>query len=261
MKLKPHTRKAFAPLFALSLLGAGIAAAQDYSYFYGNTAQPTKTGIGGAAADGGTYTEGIQARPTGFSTGQWNDKTDAATAPAVPNTTTAQSKNNNPNSNSYSQTWSLGTGWGDDHNGEGGLTEEILTVTLYVYVLSSSPLDETRRFQLYYGNSGINGDADPLTPDGAVAGTEFSIDPTADVGSYYGINIPVSLALAGFSIGPSASDGPMSPASILQVVTSGGAANQQPGFAVTTHMIIPEPATALLGGMGSLLLLRRRRQA
>lgn len=155
----------------------------------------------------------------------------------------------------FSQVWDLGSGYGQQVQPvlTGGLTEVITGAILYLNISALQPNNATHTFTLFAGANGIyNGTY--LQPGTAVS--TFTLTDPAQENQVVAIPIPTSLLGSAFSIG---SPTPASPITAFSSSTeSNGTASLRPGFAITTA-VVPEPATGLLGLLGSLVLLKRRR--
>jgi len=256
---------------AVFLIGsAAVANAQyaegdTFSYFYGQTGSLTAAG-GAASYD---FTE---AAPAGFSSLNLLHNTGAIYNGGAGIGDGAIGLASGPRSgasanNRGSSIWSLGTGFGNNIgtvlDGDGNtLTEEITSVTLWFNVNSIN--DNAGGLPLTLGiyadpTNYSTGTTPGGKPNGALAGT-FSVGTTG----WIGIDIPLSVAEAGFLISALPGDSSDTPAAgDLQVAIysthPNSGANLTPGFSVNTVLVIPEPSTALLGGLGALVLLRRRR--
>lgn len=225
-------RLALAAAFIASAAVANAQVAGDtFSYFYGENVQGTGHDFLHSLAD------------SGYDSHQYRHGDGAVTDTGL---MSAQSPNA-LGTNRLSSVFSLGSFGNDVGTGTDGSTEQITSVTLWLYVASISPLNTTDTFTIF---SGLN------STTGAVG--SFSVTQPTDVNTFVGIDIPLSVALSGFTIG---NGNNQTPTQLLNTYTeSAGVANatNRPGFSVTTVMI-PEPSSALLGALGAAVLLRRRR--
>jgi len=248
MKLKTSRAPAWKPerlAIIAGLLGSAVVAnAQQLddvnNYFYGSSSAQT--------GSGGTY-QFTSGYPGGFSVWQVNNGTKAI----IDDGTTRALSPGDLGDPGRSMVWQLGghtnlVGPTVDVVTGQALTEEIQTVTLWVYASALSPNNQTNSFNIYTGTSGN---------DGTVVGSFSVTDPTNE-NTFIGIDIPLSVAFAGFSIG---SNLVLATQDSLQVSTDTNSnATRHPGFAVQT-ILVPEPSTALLGSLGMLAIFRRRRNS
>jgi len=248
-----------------AVANAQYAEGDTFSYFYGQTGSLT------AAGGAGSY-DFVEAAPTGFSSLNLLHNTGAIYDGGAGLGDGALGLATGPRSgaaanNRGSSIWSLGTGYGNNIgtvlDGDGNtLTEEITSVTLWFYVNSIN--DNAGGLPLTLGiyadpTDYSTGTSPGGKPNGALTGT-FSVGATG----WIGIDIPLSVAEAGFLISALPGDSSdTSSAGDLQVsiysTHTNSGANFTPGFVVNTVLSIPEPSTVLLGGLGALVLLRRRR--
>jgi len=157
----------------------------------------------------------------------------------------------------------LGTGFGNNRIATGvdlgsfslqggpgidGSYEVITSITLLLYVTSASITAPDPVISLYTGFN--NKDA-----TGQV-GSSFTVGSSA-VGSYISIDIPASVAFDGFTIADFIRRNPQDGVNFGSENNSTTA--YQPAYRVNTVYVIPEPSSALLGALGSLAFLRRRR--
>jgi hypothetical protein len=222
-------------LIASLVIGsAAVANAQvagdTYSYFYGENVQGSGYDFLHSLAD------------SGYDSWQYRHNDGVISD-------TGQISALSPNAlgtNRLSSVFSLGTFGNDVGTGVDGSVEQITSVTLWLYVASISPLGATNTYTIFTGeNSSIE------------AVGSFTVSQTSDVGTFIGIDIPLSVALSGFTIGNGDNQ---TPTQLLNTYTeSSSTAVFRPGFSVTTVMVIPEPSAFLLGAMGAGILLRRRR--
>jgi hypothetical protein len=206
-------------------------AGDTYSYFYGENVQ------------GSGYDFLHSLEDSGYNSWQYGHRYDVIDdegemiSAASPNAL---------GTNRFSSVFSLGTFGNDVGTGLDGSIEQITSVTLWLYVDSISPLGATNTFTIYAGeNSTTN------------AVGSFTVSQTSDVGTFIGIEIPLSVALSGFTIGNGDNQTPIQLLNTYTETTS--TAVFRPGFSVTTVMVIPEPGAALLSVIGLVALLRRRR--
>lgn len=226
---------------AVILIGtAATAAAQSYSYFYGEN-------IIGSASNYDT----IGALPTDFDMEQYNEN---PLSPTFGNSSGATDSGIQPDAPSFgttgfSTTVDLGTGWGQSHASP-GFNEVITDVSLYLWVSGLSPNLSTTTFQIYDGLGGRSGTL--------ISNIVTLTEPT-DENTFVKLTIPSSLWSGGFSIGKSGTSGTI----LWNTVTEDGLNGaQRPGFSVTTTLVpVPEPAGALLSGFGIFGLILRRRRA
>lgn len=228
--MKPH-QYTKSILIAAFIATAASASAQNFSYFYGENVQ------------GGGYTD-VLGLPSDFNMEQYNENTGAlssgATESSVSPDTTALGIQG------FSTVLDLGT-FGDQHSTP-GFTEVVTGVTLYLWVTNLSPLASTTTFQIYDGLGGRTG---------TLIGDVITLTEPNSEQAYVAITIPSSLWDGDFSIGKSGQNS----STLFNTVTDNGTAANRPGFAVTTTLVaIPEPTSAaLLGGLGLMALIRRRR--
>jgi hypothetical protein len=220
---------------SLVIGSAAVANAQvagdTYSYFYGENVQ------------GSGYDFLHSLEDSGYNS--WQYRHNDGVIDDTGETISAQS----PNAfgvNRLSSVFSLGTFGNDVGTGIDGSIEQITSVTLWLYVDSISPLGATNTYTIYTGENSTTS-----------AVGSFTVSQTSDVGTFIGIEIPLSVALSGFTIGNGDSQTPTQLLNTYTETTS--TAVFRPGFSVTTVMVIPEPTTVLFGVIGSVVLLRRRR--
>jgi hypothetical protein len=158
----------------------------------------------------------------------------------------------------------LGTGFGNNRGAFGldlgtfslqgpastdGSVETITSVTLLLYVTGASITAPDPVLSIYTGLQNSLGTG--------LVGSSFTVGQSA-VGSYISIDIPKEVAFDGFTIADLVRRNPQ------DLVNFGSEDNTtiafQPAYRVNTTYMIPEPSSALLGALGSLALLRRRRQ-
>jgi len=130
-----------------------------------------------------------------------------------------------------------------------GSYEVVTSVTLLFYVTSASITAPDPNIGIY---SGLNNTDLTSTPIAT-----FSVG-TADIGTYITVDVPYSPELfSGVTLANFAREFPQ------DSVNFGSENNStvafQPAYRINTIYVIPEPSTALLGALGSLALLRRRR--
>jgi hypothetical protein len=151
--------------------------------------------------------------------------------------------------NRISSVFDLGTlaSTGNDiGTGSDGSVETITSITLFLYVTDVSPNSGTFTFDIY---TGLNSTTDSVS--------SFTVSATNENG-FIAIDIPISVAFSGFTIGYGTNNPTQR---LLNTATeTNSTVTFLPGFRVNTELVlIPEPAAALLGALGSLFLLRRRR--
>jgi len=129
-----------------------------------------------------------------------------------------------------------------------GSYEVVTSVTLLFYVTSASITAPNPVISIY---EGLNN----KTTTGAV-GSTYSVGQS-DVGTYISIDIPYSVAFSGFTLGDFIRRNPQDLANYG--TEDNTTVNFQPAYRVNTVYVIPEPSAALLGVIGSLAFLRRRR--
>jgi hypothetical protein len=223
-------------LIASLVIGsAAVANAQvagdTYSYFYGENVQGSGYDFLHSLADSG-YNSWQYRHNDGVI-----DDTGETMSAASPNFF---------GKNRVSSVFSLGSFGNDVGSGVDGSIEQITSVTLWLYVDSISPNGATNTFTIYTGeNSTTN-----------AVGSFTVTEPTSE-GTFIGIDIPLSVALSGFTIGNGDNQTPIQLLNTYTETTS--TAIFRPGFSVTTVMVIPEPAAALLCVIGTSVFLRRRR--
>jgi hypothetical protein len=128
-----------------------------------------------------------------------------------------------------------------------GSVETITSVTLLLYVTGASITAPDPIISIYAGLNNATG----LNALGS-----YTVGQS-NVGSYISIDIPKDVAFDGFTIADLVRRNP-------QDLANYGTENNttlafQPAYRVNTTYVIPEPSAALLGALGSLVLLRRRR--
>jgi hypothetical protein len=219
---------------SLVIGSAAVANAQvagdTYSYFYGENVQGSGYDFLHSLADSGYNSWQIR----------HNDGNITDTGLMSASSPTAL------NSNRISSVFFLGSFGKDIGTGVDGSVEQITSVTLWLYVATISPNGATNTFTIY---SGLNSTTNAVG--------SFTVTEPTDEGGFIGIEIPLSVALTGFTIGNGDSQ---TPTQVMNTYTeSSTTAAFRPGFSVTTVMVIPEPSAVLLGGVGMLVLIRRRR--
>lgn len=228
-------------LLASALIATPMASAQiggdTFSYFYGDTAAQ------GAGSGGYDFVHSLG--DVGYSSHQYNHTTGVEHDLQEVNSAQAGTFFG---TNKFSNVISLGSGFGDTvGTGTDDSIETITSVTLFLYVTGGSPFG-TSTFEIYPGE---NSSAGPIT--------SFDVTFADDEQDFIAINIPLSVALTGFTIGhPNQTVQPL-----LNTATERHSdLNFRPGFQVNTEMIpvvVPEPSSLLLCALGTLGLLRRRR--
>lgn len=122
---------------------------------------------------------------------------------------------------------------------------ELTGVDLSLFIYSMVPINSTTTFDIYAG----------LDRTGGVVG-HFDLTHPVDINTFQDISIPVSALAGGFSLGYATNS--ISPPNF--VTYTEGVANTALHPEVTfTFSAIPEPSVAVLGALGGLALLRRRR--
>jgi hypothetical protein len=241
MKLRTPKHLAIAAITGAIVLTHGIASAQvvgdTYSYFFGGPSQQ--------AADGSApYDFTNTLASTGYASQTINHQT------SVVDTTNGTNGARSPNGvgqNRTSTSIDLGTFTPLVGTGIDGSIETITNVTLLLYVEAQSPIAGIKTFSLY---SGLDSTTSPVG--------SFTVSD-ADIGSFISIDVPSSVAFSGFTIGNGDNH---NPAWVMSTSSEDNSTfNFTPGYRVDTVMTlsVPEPTTALLGGLGALALLRRRR--
>jgi len=178
---------------------------------------------------------------------------------------TAADDNINPNATTSGHQNGGGAGVGNGNNvtatgidmgtftlqggpGLDGSYEVITSITLLLYVTGASVTAPDPIVSLYPGLNNYSN-------TGAV-GSTYTVG-NAEVGSYIEIDIPASIAFEGFTIADFVRRNPQD---LVNYGTENNTTSAfQPAYRVNTVYVIPEPSTALLGAIGSLALLRRRR--
>jgi len=224
-------RLALAAAFIGSAVVANAQVVDDtFSYFYGENVQGTGYDFTHSLAD------------SGYNSWQLRHNDGAISD-------TGQISAQSPNffgTNRLSSVFSLGSFGNDVGTGIDGSIETVTSVTLWLYVASISPANATDTFTIYSGTNSTTG-----------AVGSFTVTQPTDVNTFIGIDIPLSVAMSGFTIGNGTNQ---TPTQLLNTYTeSSSTAAFRPGFSVNTVMVIPEPSVALLGVVGAAAFLRRRR--
>lgn len=229
MKTKDILRSARAPFVALGLLTAGSASGQTITQFFSNAGSGSNAAAGGVTSTGTLSSIGFDMSTYNEFSGQTlNDNGGVSTRPA----------NGAVRALSQNFTSSLVTPAG----------YELSSVTVYIFAESINPDGSLTSFTL---NDSLNGTGNVIqTLDllGGAGGQE---------GTFLALTLTAQQYLGGFSISsPGLGATALFNASSELSTTNGGF--QTPGLSAT-FTAIPEPSAVLLGAIGSLALLRRRR--
>jgi hypothetical protein len=251
MKLQRHVKTAFAAVLLASLSASGLVGAQvagdTLKYIVSPGAAQTAQ-LGGAGDFNSTLTA------SGYSSEAYNylqGPTGAGAADDFTNSTGPEIGVANANTfgnNRVASGIDLGSFALQGAPGTDGSVETVVSVTLLLYVTSASITAPDPIISIYAGLANTNG-------TGGALGT-YTLGQSS-VGSYLSIDIPYSVAFAGFTIADLINRVPQDSANYGTEENTTLAF--QPAYRVNTVYVIPEPSAALLGALGSLTLLRRRR--
>jgi hypothetical protein len=252
MKLQRHVKTAFAAALATSLSAGGIASAyvKDDTLKYIISPGATQTAqLGGA----GNYNSTLAS--SGFASESYLYLQGSTSSDDLIQTTATDTGTQNGgmlgvgNGNNVAASgFDLGNFALQGPAGTDGSYEVITSITLLLYVTGASITAPDPVISIYAGLNNATG-------VGALG--SYSVGQS-QVGSYISIDIPASVAFSGFTLADLVRRNPQ------DLANYGTEDNTtiafQPAYRVNTIYVIPEPSAALLGALGSLTLLRRRRR-
>jgi hypothetical protein len=253
MKLQRHVKTAFAAVLLASLSAGGIAGAQvagDTLKYIVSPGSAQTTALGGAGNFNSTLAaSGFASETYSYLTGA--NPADDFTATVTPEMGTQQggTLGTNGGNNRTASGMDLGSFSLQGAPGTDGSVEVIQSVTLLFYVTSASITAPNPTIGIYSGLNNTNLSATPIAT--------FSLS-ASQVGSYVTIDVPYSADLfTGVTLANFAREVPQD--SVNWGSEDNSTVAFQPAYRVNTVYVIPEPSAALLGALGSLVLLRRRR--